>query len=61
MASANKKSRKHPNSTNQSLIVRFRASADFYERLKELAEEEELCLAAFVRKLVLDSLKKFPG
>lgn len=45
----------------QSFIVRFRVSPDLHERLTMLAHEEELCLAAFVRKLVLDSLKKFPG
>ena len=45
---------------DQHLIVRFRASAALYERLKHVAQEEEMCLAALVRKLVLDSLQKFP-
>jgi hypothetical protein len=61
MESSKKTSRKHSNSANQSLIVRFRASSLLHERLKKLAEEEELCLSAFVRRLVLDSLEKFPG
>ena len=60
MASSSKTAGKNGNSPNQSLIVRFRASPDLYKRLKKLAEEEELYLSGFVRKLVLDSLKKFP-
>jgi hypothetical protein len=60
MTSSNKTARRNSNIPNQSFIVRFRSSADFYERLKKLAQEEELHLSTFVRKLVLDSLKKFP-
>jgi hypothetical protein len=48
-------------SGNQTIIVRFRASRGLYEKLQHVAQEEELCLAALVRRLVLDSLKKFPG
>jgi hypothetical protein len=46
--------------TGQNEIIRFRASIDLYERLKYVASEEELCLAGLVRKLVIDSLERFP-
>jgi hypothetical protein len=45
---------------NQQLIIRFRASDTLYRRLKTLSLEEELCLSAFVRKLVNSALEKFP-
>ena len=45
---------------NQHFIVRFRASNALYGRLKTLSLEEELCLSAFVRKLVNTALEKFP-
>lgn len=43
---------------NQRQIVRFRASAGLYEKLQDLAHEQGLCLAAVVRKLVLEGLEK---
>jgi hypothetical protein len=43
---------------DQSQIIRFRASAGLYEKLQGLAHEQELCLAAVVRKLVLEGLEK---
>jgi hypothetical protein len=61
MESTKRTAKKNGNRSNQQLIVRFRASTGLHERLKKLAEEEELCLSAFVRRLVLDSLTKFPG
>jgi hypothetical protein len=45
--------------TGQKEIIRFRASSDLHERLKNLAQDEELCIAALVRKLVLDRLEQF--
>ena len=45
---------------NRSVIVRFRASNALHERLKHLAEIEEMTLAGLVRRLVLDTLAKFP-
>jgi predicted HicB family RNase H-like nuclease len=56
----NKKNSGHNGSRGQ-VIVRFRASNDLHERLKSLAEDEEMSLAGLVKKLVLDSLKKFPS
>ncbi len=44
----------------QRSIIRFRASDALHERLKFLAAQEEMCLGTFVRRLVLDNLKKFP-
>jgi hypothetical protein len=45
---------------NQRFIIRFRASDALYRRLKTLSLEEEICLSAFVRKLVNSALEKFP-
>lgn len=61
MKSSNQKVKKsgHDGSREQ-VIVRFRSSNDLHERLKSLAEDEEMSLAGLVKKLVLDSLKKFP-
>ena len=47
-------------SGDRNLIVRFRASAALYERIQHVAREEELSVAALVRKLVVDTLEKFP-
>jgi hypothetical protein len=60
MESASKTGKENSERKIQQFIVRFRASTALQERLKKLAKEEELCLSAFVRKLVLDGLKKFP-
>ncbi len=51
--------RKKGHYTGQKEIIRFRASSDLHERLKNLAQDEELCIAALVRKLVLDRLEQF--
>jgi len=61
MKSCKKSLKKGGNTGNQSAIVRFRASDVLHERLKYLAREEEMSLAALVKRLVLDSLKKFPS
>jgi hypothetical protein len=45
-------------SGDQDQIVRFRASAEFHEKLQDLAHEQGLCLAALVRRLVLTGLDK---
>jgi hypothetical protein len=45
---------------SQHWIIRFRASSDLRERIQRVAKEEELCVAALVRKLVVDALLKFP-
>ena len=47
-------------SGNQHFIVRFRASNALYGKLKTLSLEEELCLSAFVRRLVNTALERFP-
>ncbi len=44
----------------QKEVLRFRASSDLHQRLKSVALDEELCLAALIRKLVVDALEKFP-
>ncbi len=46
---------------NQAVIVRFRVSDALYMRLKSLAKDEEMSLGAFVRRVVIDALKKFPS
>jgi hypothetical protein len=46
---------------NQSVIVRFRASNSLHKRLKCLAEEEEMSLSALLKRMVLDTLAKFPS
>ena len=61
MQSCKKSSKKADAIGNQSVIVRFRAAKPLHERLKYLAREEEMSLAALVKRLVLDSLKKFPS
>jgi hypothetical protein len=61
MESSKKKSEKGGCSGQQTIIIRFRVSDALHERLKQVAQEEEMCLAALVRKLVLDSLDKFPS
>jgi hypothetical protein len=55
------KSSKQTGNTGKSVIVRFRASESLYKRLKYLAQEEETSLAGLVKKLMLDSLAKFPS
>jgi hypothetical protein len=52
--------RKKGHYVGQKEIIRFRSSSDLHDRLKNLAEDEELCLAALVRKLVTDRLQQFP-
>ncbi len=54
-------SRKKGPYIGQNEIIRFRASTELHERLINLAEDEELSLAALVRKLVTDRLKQFPS
>ena len=46
---------------NQSVIVRFRASYALYKRLKCLAKQEEMSMAGLVKRLVLDTLSRFPS
>ncbi|MGO9119740.1 MAG: hypothetical protein ACLQPD_19270 [Desulfomonilaceae bacterium] len=60
METSKKSLKKGGNSGTQRAIIRFRASDALHERLKYLAAQEEMCLAGLVRRLVLDSLKKFP-
>jgi hypothetical protein len=52
--------RKKGRYTGQQQVIRFRASTDLHQPLKLLAHDEELCLAALVRKLVTDRLQQFP-
>jgi hypothetical protein len=61
MKSSNDTAAQHSNSSHQSIIVRFRTSAPLHERLTKIAAEEELCLAALVRKLILTALERFPS
>jgi hypothetical protein len=61
MESSRKIAKKGGYSGDQRVIIRFRASDALHERLKHVAQEEEMCLAALVRKLVIDSLEKFPS
>jgi hypothetical protein len=50
--------RKGGYSGDQQWIVRFRSSTSLHETLKRLAEQEGLCLAALVRRLVVAGLEK---
>jgi hypothetical protein len=56
-----KSSKKAGATSNGSVIVRFRASTALHNRLKYLAEVEEMSLAGLVKRLVLDTLTKFPS
>ncbi len=43
----------------QKEIIRFRASTNLREHLTNLAHEEELSLAALVRRLIIERLEQF--
>jgi|GEM_PF-2595878 hypothetical protein len=58
MENTQKTLRKGGYTGDQRWIVRFRASSILHETLKRLAEKERLCLAAFVRRLVIAGLEK---
>lgn len=53
--------RKKAGATSDSVIVRFRASNALYKRLKCLAKQEETSMAGLVKRLVLDTLSRFPS